>query len=561
MANPIKYSVATQSNSIKAGNFAIGVNKGGYGPTNVTYFYNGRTPNVGGYTVYVSNGGTASPSIFMANNDVNLITLSNQLGGSGITTIAAALNFFNASSTMLCTNNMDYPNIVTNGLVLNLDAAFTPSYPKNGTTWRDLSGNGNNGTLINGPTFNSGNGGSIVFDGTNDYVNCGNILNYTTGNFSFSCWVFINSLTTNAGGQGPILFYKGSYRNNGYYNQIGQDGSVYFITNTNPEVASSTAAGTIVAGNTYNITFTRNGASVRIYVNGVDLTSTTGVHTTIPSSTANFNIASYNQGQIVANIRMYNFLNYNRELTVQEILQNYYAGLQRLIPTDGLVLSLDAQNTNRRISNPTIANDMSGNNYNGNMMNGTALSIDGGTSFSFDGTNDYIETSNFSTIITNSFSIGVWIKFNNANSPTYQKIIHTQIAPLTQLTNEVNLDNYNGGSGNAKYHFYTRAILGNSTNDIMTSTVTITDNTWVYVVGVYDNTTKTKYLYLNGVINVSASTSVQITWPNNVTWIGRRLNSSEPFNGKISTTQIYSRALTATEISTIYTATKSRYDL
>lgn len=217
------------------------------------------------------------------------------------------------------------PSIVTNGLVLYLDAANKKSYPGSGTTWSDLSGSGNSGTLVNGPTFNSGKGGSIVFDGTNDYANCGNILNYTTGNFSFSCWVFINSLTTNAGGQGPILFYKGSYLNNGYYNQIGQNGQINFITNTNPEVNTFTLPGTIVAGNTYNITFTRNGASVRIYVNGVDLTSTTGVHTTIPSSSSNFNIASYNQGQIVANIRMYNFLNYNRALTAQEVLQNYNA--------------------------------------------------------------------------------------------------------------------------------------------------------------------------------------------------------------------------------------------
>lgn len=218
-----------------------------------------------------------------------------------------------------------YGGIVKDGLVLDLDAAKKDSYPGSGTTWSDISGNQNNGTLTNGPTFNSDNGGSIVFDGTNDYVNCGNILNYTSQNFTFSCWVFINSLLTNAGGQGPSLFYKGSYRNNGYYNQIGQDGSINFITNTNPEVNTATLPGTIVAGNTYNITFTRNGASVRIYVNGIDLTSTIGVHTTIPSSTSNFNIASYNQGQIVANIRMYNFLNYNKALTAQEILQNYNA--------------------------------------------------------------------------------------------------------------------------------------------------------------------------------------------------------------------------------------------
>ena len=62
------------------------------------------------------------------------------------------------------------PKIVTNGLVLYLDAANKKSYPGSGTTWTDLSGNNNTGTLTNGPTFDSNNGGSIVFDGTNDYV-------------------------------------------------------------------------------------------------------------------------------------------------------------------------------------------------------------------------------------------------------------------------------------------------------------------------------------------------------------------------------------------------------
>jgi hypothetical protein len=68
------------------------------------------------------------------------------------------------------------PNIVTDGLVLALDAGSKKSYAGSGTTWKDLSGNGNNGTLVNGPTFNSANGGSIVFDGVDDYVLLPNIV-------------------------------------------------------------------------------------------------------------------------------------------------------------------------------------------------------------------------------------------------------------------------------------------------------------------------------------------------------------------------------------------------
>lgn len=84
------------------------------------------------------------------------------------------------------------PKIVTDGLVLCLDAADRNSYPGSGSTWYDQSGNGNNGTLTNGPTFSSNNRGSIVFDGTNDYVQGQNyqITDYATIN------VWVNTTQT-----------------------------------------------------------------------------------------------------------------------------------------------------------------------------------------------------------------------------------------------------------------------------------------------------------------------------------------------------------------------------
>ena len=63
------------------------------------------------------------------------------------------------------------PNVVTNGLVVCLDGANLYSYPSSGTLWSDLTGNRNNFTLINGPTYDTSNGGSILFDGVNDYAN------------------------------------------------------------------------------------------------------------------------------------------------------------------------------------------------------------------------------------------------------------------------------------------------------------------------------------------------------------------------------------------------------
>jgi hypothetical protein len=84
------------------------------------------------------------------------------------------------------------PSIITNSLILHLDAADRKSYPGSGTVWRDRSGNGINGTLTNGPTFSGVNGGSLVFDGVNDFVNNNNISiinRLDDQEITVSCWI------------------------------------------------------------------------------------------------------------------------------------------------------------------------------------------------------------------------------------------------------------------------------------------------------------------------------------------------------------------------------------
>ena len=106
-----------------------------------------------------------------------------------------ALNNFIASGKVSSTQPSD---IVSNGLVLYLDAAIGNSYPEAGTTWIDLSGRGNTGTLINGPTYSSANGRSIVFDGVNDYVS-GSIPTIDT--WTMSIWYLSTDITS------QVVFY------------------------------------------------------------------------------------------------------------------------------------------------------------------------------------------------------------------------------------------------------------------------------------------------------------------------------------------------------------------
>jgi hypothetical protein len=85
-----------------------------------------------------------------------------------------------------------YGNIVKDGLVLDLDAAKLQSYPRTGTLWNDISGNNYVGVLTNGPTFNSSNGGSVVFDGVDDFIEFGDVLDLGTNSLTVSHWLNLN---------------------------------------------------------------------------------------------------------------------------------------------------------------------------------------------------------------------------------------------------------------------------------------------------------------------------------------------------------------------------------
>jgi len=95
--------------------------------------------------------------------------------------------------------------IVQSGLQLHLDAGNAASYPGSGTAWTDLSVNGRSGTLTNGPTYSSADGGSIVFDGSNDYVQCTGSLTVTAA--TFVTWIKRNG---NQGTYDGILFSRGT---------------------------------------------------------------------------------------------------------------------------------------------------------------------------------------------------------------------------------------------------------------------------------------------------------------------------------------------------------------
>jgi hypothetical protein len=219
-------------------------------------------------------------------------------------------------------------NIVTSGLILNLDAANPRSYlpPYNGTTWFDLSGNNNNGTLTNGPTFNTGSGGNIVFDGVDDYV----LTPYSgssTSSYTFASWynplsnVNTYALTRGRDGNGNgWSLTLGSDNTSGNRYRAGavktDGGTVGYVTYSTGSMVLNQwvyLTGVWVSGN-----------SINLYVNGIfhSLVSTTG--TTLRTSTDGWVLGSitttaYSNEQVaVSQI-------YNRALSASEINQNFQA--------------------------------------------------------------------------------------------------------------------------------------------------------------------------------------------------------------------------------------------
>jgi len=210
------------------------------------------------------------------------------------------------------------PGIITNGLILNLNAADKNSYPGSGTTWTDISENGNNGTLTNGPTFNSGNGGSISFDGTDDRVSTSF---KPSGYRSYFIWIKYNIITGLSNGYS----LTGTQELNAYnYVGISNGGYFYYYFGTNGEQLNSTVLSTNIWYN-QGLTLSSDGYA-RAYLNGTLIsTLSSGVGNT---ATNEFSIGCINQNHFV-NGNISSVIQYNRTLSTTEILQNYNAQKSR----------------------------------------------------------------------------------------------------------------------------------------------------------------------------------------------------------------------------------------
>ena len=210
-------------------------------------------------------------------------------------------------------------------LVLELDAADRNSYVSGSNTWFDLTANNYTGSLINGPVFSSGNQGSIVFDGTNDYINFGNPTALSFPNdFAIDVWAKINNVTSIYGGTILGKRTASTFINN--YSLFFDSGVFRFQINGNSAISISGSASGLSYNNWYNVIANVSSSMMYLYINS----SIQSNSASVPTGTIIDNNAPLRLGQnhdlnaplsgSIANVRLY-----NRALSTQEILQNYNA--------------------------------------------------------------------------------------------------------------------------------------------------------------------------------------------------------------------------------------------
>jgi hypothetical protein len=208
------------------------------------------------------------------------------------------------------------PDIVTDGLVLHLDAANTKSYPGSGSVWYDLSSNKNNGTLINEPTFNSANKGSISFDGTNDYVVVDHDSSLNDNNSAtILCWAKSDSTTWSNYGflmskRNRFVLHPqlNSRTVNGYFNFTGN----WVRVDVTPPDITEWVMYTMSVG---------EGQHKAYWNNNVTSVTRSG---TLSSSTNSLWIG-YDGGTRYLNGNIAISMIYNRQLSDDEVFQNYDA--------------------------------------------------------------------------------------------------------------------------------------------------------------------------------------------------------------------------------------------
>ena len=563
MPNTIKYSTTGDTQSLKKGNFYFGVGDVGKGPSNITGNYQGITPPTSGYTIYANTTGVLT-AIFCANNDFQIINFTKGFSGQNFTGVTESLTWYATQNNFACVNR-DYERTITGDLSVCLDAGYVPSYPRSGSTYYNIGNNNNPLTfsLLNGVTYSTDGGGSLLFDGVDDEVVSDDRYTMVSG-MTWDIWVkrtsdgnIFNMMMSNFL---PYMAFRGT--------GSGSDINKCHVTYRTVTGGTTTQRNLYTTGSTfsnnvwYNFTYTllydlqNQLTTAKIYVNGVFNTSSSNYSDSInqPSVGSRLRLGNYTSNQYPFPGYIGRFLVYNRVLTDAEVLQNYNALVNRFAPSinANLVYNLDGANysampTNGSTIDGTGAfpitmtnanNSMSWNSSNGGLFRKSTSN----TSDLFIGGPNYSSGSQAYTVfMAYKWDGGTAGRLLNANSASPDWLLGLWGDPASRMNIA-----FNG------------AFVGSNS--------TAADTAWHFIWMTDDglNTTNSTKSYIatnvapsgtNGTRNASSGF-------NSLRLFGRystATTSSEPVTGDVGFVKVWDGALTLSEIQELHAYYKTRF--
>ena len=560
----IKKSTSQVTNTLKKGNFSFGFSSEDYGPTSTTGLYTGVDIPENGYVVYVENADNP-PSAYTFSDDNDLIAWVNSEQGGSVTNISGALNFIAGRTNLLVLDQ--YPkNIVTDGLILYYDSDLSTSYPRTGTSWKDLSGNGNDATINNG-TFANGTFES-VFD--EDYLGGADKLAMTTphsttlndafsvtsGGWMIEEWVRVNDLTYPEASAGSVVSGNaytaggvGFDWNHGNSSGIGRiamgvGNNVGESSGYDHKINMDLSSDHSQFNRWYcrHLYWNRDNDTMGVYYNGI-----------FQDSASNANVSGqtlYDGGGILWG-SLYGWTHdgsragmkvYNKILTEDQLKQNFYGGKT---PTDDLLFYLDAGNiASSNNGDGSYWNDISGNAHHFLKYGTPNLTvIDGTKCFSLESDGDRFllnVNSNFQNLTATTLEAWIRPASGEITSGDRGTIIQGNIYMSWNKSNR-RLSSYWYGTDNQGYH---------------EPTLQLEREKWHHLVTVWDGTHL--YQYINGNLEKTVTTNINSGAGMTNLKIGRE-NSARQFSGALSVVKGYSRALTNAEVQSLYSSFETRH--
>lgn len=437
-------------------------------------------------------------------------------------------------------NNNGYWTSYGSNLVLYLDAGDPNSYPGTGTVWYDISGNGNDVTMVNSGSITWNNSITTYFStGSNGWFSNPSGTNLPVGNseYTFIIWVKLDSSTWNANGfmsVGPFgAFNQSNAFRAGTTNQLinywwGNDLSVSFSLSP--------------TDGWFNAVAKYDGTTRSIWVNGVLVGSDTPVGHNV--STSELQIAKTTSTEYLEG-SVGEVLIYNVALPNSDIVQYYNNTVGKYT---GLVLSLDAGNPLSYPGTGTTWTDLVGGKV-FNLINGPGYDPGNGGKFYF-----YAPASQYAQCDTSlpslpAFTTSVWHYWDGTNTGTVPTIL-TEVfvgGPINYFVG--NLVGVVAQSGYFNGGFQ------------MSPQFTLTPNTWYQIVTTCDSSQVVKVYINNTLISTTSTSGPQPSSSNAGIRLMRRWDDPDYWGGYLATVDIYNNALSSEQITSIWNSTKSRFGL